>query len=317
MPLAILHSLEEWIAQFGAERLGTSLTIGNFDGVHLGHQRIVCAVVEKARDSNLKSAVVTFDPHPAKVLKPGSAPTMLETVDQRCQHFADLGVEAVLVLKFDQALAAVSAEDFVKRILVDSLRVREMFVGDNFRFGQKQRGDVKMLQAMGRDDGFNVNIVEPKTLDGQIVSSSAIRQALRDGRVADAERMLGRPFALAGEIVSGTGMGRKLIVPTLNLKTAQETLPKNGVYVTQSTVDGATYGSVTNIGVRPTFDGTKLAIESYLFGFSAFVTGGPLEVKFLHRLRDEQKFAAPDALKKQVLHDIERAQALYAELQAQ
>jgi riboflavin kinase / FMN adenylyltransferase len=316
MPLAILRSPEEWIAQFGASREGTSLSIGNFDGVHLGHQKIIHALVEKARDCKLKSAVVTFDPHPAKVLKPGSAPTMLETVEQRCRHFADLGIDAVLILKFNEALSGVSAEDFVKRILVDSLRVREMFVGDNFRFGQKQRGDVQMLQAMGRNDGFAVNIVDPKTLDGQIVSSSAIRQALRDGRVTDAERMLGRPFALAGEIVSGTGIGRKVIVPTLNLKTAQETLPKNGVYVTQTTLDSGTYGSVTNIGIRPTFDGQKLAIESHLFGYSAFVTDGPMEVKFLQRLREEQKFTGPEALRAQVLHDIERAQALYSELQA-
>lgn len=316
MPLAIFHSPGEWIAQFGAERLGTSVTIGNFDGVHLGHQKILRAVVEKAQSCRLKSAVITFDPHPAKVLKPELAPTMLETVQQRSQHFAELGVEAVLILKFDLSLAAVSAEDFVKRFLVETLRVREIFVGANFRFGQRQRGDVTMLQALGAGDGFEVNIVEPKTLDGQIVSSSNIRKALREGRVGEAERMLGRPFALAGEIVSGTGMGRKLIVPTLNLKTPQETLPKNGVYVTSSTVGSASYGSVTNIGVRPTFDGQKLAIESYLFGFSGHVTNGPFEVKFLARLRDEQKFAGPEALKAQVLEDIDRAQTLYSELQA-
>jgi riboflavin kinase / FMN adenylyltransferase len=315
MPLASLHSADEWIAQFGAERAGTSVTIGNFDGVHLGHQRILRAVVEKAQAFGLKSAVITFDPHPAKVLKPDVAPTMLETIDQRCQHFAELGVEAVLILKFDLALASVSAEDFVKCYLVDALRTREIFVGANFRFGQKQRGDVAMLEALGADDGFEVNIVEPKTLDGERVSSSNIRKALRDGCVGEAERMLGRPFALAGEIVSGTGMGRKLIVPTLNLKTPQETLPKNGVYVTFSTVGGASYGSVTNIGVRPTFDGQRLAIESYLFGFSDFVTSGPLEVKFLARLRDEQKFSGPDALKTQVLQDIERAKAVYSELE--
>jgi riboflavin kinase/FMN adenylyltransferase len=251
------------------------------------------------------------------VLKPDAAPTMLETIDQRCRHFAELGVHAVLILKFDTAFAAVSAEEFVRRYLVEALRAREVFVGANFRFGQKQRGDVAMLQELGRAADFAVNIVEPKTLDGEIVSSSAIRHALREGRVADAERMLGRPFALEGEIVSGTGVGRKLVVPTLNLKTEQETLPKGGVYLTQSRVNGATYGSVTNIGVRPTFDGTQLAIESHLFEFSAYVTGGPLEVKFLDRLRDEQKFAGPDALRTQVLADIERAKALYSAIQTQ
>ncbi|MGA8037817.1 MAG: bifunctional riboflavin kinase/FAD synthetase [Candidatus Acidiferrales bacterium] len=317
MPLAILHSPEAWITQFGASREDTSLTIGNFDGVHLGHQKIIGAVVEKARGCHLKSAVVTFDPHPSKVLKPDSAPTMLESIDQRCRHFADLGVDAVLILKFEATFAAVSAEEFVRRYLVEALRAREVFVGANFRFGQKQRGDVALLQALGHEADFAVNIVEPKTVDGETVSSSAIRQALRDGRVVDAERMLGRPFALDGEIVSGTGIGRKLVVPTLNLKTAQETLPKGGVYVTQSTLNGSTYGSVTNIGMRPTFDGTKLAIESYLFEFSEHVTRGPLEVKFLQRLRDEQKFAGPDALRTQVQQDIERAKTLYTELQTQ
>jgi riboflavin kinase/FMN adenylyltransferase len=250
------------------------------------------------------------------VLKPDAAPMMLETIAQRCEHFADLGIDAVLILKFDHELAAVSAEDFVGIYLVSALRAREIFVGANFRFGQKARGNVAMMQQLGANDGFEVNIVEPKTLDGEIVSSSNIRTALREGRVEEAERMLGRPYALTGEIVSGTGLGRKLIVPTLNLKTTQETLPKNGVYVTSSTVGGTSYGSVTNIGVRPTFDGTRLAIESYLFGFSDFVTSGPLEVKFLARLRDEQKFTGPEALKAQVLADIERAQTMYSELQA-
>src|ERR1700761_7312829 len=317
--LAILHSPDDWIAQFGAERSGASLTIGNFDGVHLGHQKILSAVVEKARAENLKSAVITFDPHPSRVLKPDAAPSMLETIEQRCRRFAEMQIDAVLILKFDKALAEVTAGDFIQRYIVDTLRARELFVGANFRFGCKKAGDVALLQARGADENFCVNVVEPRMLDGAVVSSSAIRRGLREGRVADAAKMLGRPFALAGEIVSGTGTGRKLVVPTLNLKTAQETLPKGGVYVTESTLGGTnptTYGSVTNIGVRPTFDGQKLAIESYLFGFEDFVTSGPLEVKFLERLRDEQKFAGVDALKTQVLADIERAKALYAAAQS-
>ena len=315
-PLAILHSADEWIAQFGAARSGTSLTIGNFDGVHLGHQKILAAVVERARAENVKSAVITFDPHPSKVLKPEAAPSMLETMKQRCAHFAELGIDAVLILKFDSALAAVTADEFIQRYIVDSLRARELFVGANFRFGCKKSGDVALLQARSADDNFRVNVVEPRMLDGERVSSSAIRLALREGRVADAGKMLGRPFALAGEIVSGTGTGRQLVVPTLNLQTPQETLPKGGVYVTESTLGGnegaKSYGSVTNIGIRPTFDGQKLAIESHLFGFEDFVTSGPLEVKFIERLRDEQKFSGVEALKAQVLADIERAKTFHA-----
>jgi riboflavin kinase/FMN adenylyltransferase len=195
---------------------------------------------------------------------------------------------------------------------VETLRVRDIFVGENFRFGQKQQGDVKLLEARGRDAGFTVNIVEPFALDGVVISSSGIRQALGEGRVADARAMLGRPFALAGEVQTGTGMGRKLIVPTLNLKTSQETLPKNGVYLTETVLGGQSYGSVTNIGIRPTFDGTRLAIESHLFGFSQYVTSGPLEVKFGARLRDERKFSSPEELKAQVLQDIDRAKELHA-----
>jgi riboflavin kinase/FMN adenylyltransferase len=314
--LAVLQSPDDWIAQFGAARSGTSLTIGNFDGVHLGHQKILNAAVEKARAENLKSAVITFDPHPSRVLKPDAAPSMLETIEQRCRRFAEMQIDAVLILKFDKALAEVTAGEFIQRYIVDTLRARELFVGANFRFGCKKAGDVALLQARGADENFRVNVVEPRMLDGAVVSSSAIRLALREGRVADAAKMLGRPFALAGEIVSGTGTGRKLIVPTLNLQTSQETLPKGGVYVTESIVAGATYGSVTNIGVRPTFDGQKLAIESYLFGFDDFLTSGPLEVKFLERLRDEQKFAGVDALKTQVLADIELAKTAYAGLQS-
>lgn len=315
--LAVLHSPNEWIAQFGAARSGTSVTIGNFDGVHLGHQKILSAVVEKARAENLKSAVITFDPHPSQVLKPAAAPSMLETVQQRCAHFVEMGIDAVLILKFDAALAAVTADEFVQRYIVDTLRARELFVGANFRFGSKKAGDVALLQSRGADHNFQVNVVAPRMLDGAVVSSSAIRLALREGRVADAAKMLGRPFALAGEIVSGTGTGRKLVVPTLNLQTPQETLPRGGVYLTESTLVGVnTYGSVTNIGVRPTFHGQKLAIESHLFGFEDFVTSGLLEVKFLERLRDEQKFSGVEALKAQVLADIERAKSLYAELQS-
>jgi riboflavin kinase/FMN adenylyltransferase len=315
-PLAIVHSANEWVTRFGAMRPATSLTIGNFDGVHLGHQKILLAVVERARSSNLMSTVVTFDPHPAQVLKPAAAPTMLETIQQRCEHFREMGVDAVLVQEFDARFAAIQASDFVQHFLVETLGVRDIFVGENFRFGQKQQGDVKLLESSGAAAGFTVNIVEPFALDGVVISSSGVRQALRDGRVGDARAMLGRPFALAGEIQTGTGMGRKLIVPTLNLKTDQETLPKNGVYLTQTVVAGQTYGSVTNIGVRPTFDGTRLAIESHLFGFSQYVTSGAMDVRFWDRLRDERKFSGPGELKTKVLQDIEKAKQMYASLPA-
>lgn len=312
MGMAILNSTAEWIAHFGSARKPTAVTIGNFDGVHVGHQKILRGVIERARAMDAVSAVLTFFPHPARVLRPDVAPGLLETLPQRLAEFAALGIDATLVLRFDYELAQASAEDFVQKFLVETLRTRAVLVGANFRFGHKQAGDVKLLEELGRENGFEVEFVEPVLVDEQLVSSSAIRAAVREGRMEEARRMLGRPYALAGEIRSGTGMGRKLVVPTLNLATEQETLPKNGVYATEVAVGGKCYHAVTNVGVRPTFNGQQLAIESHLFDFSETLTSGPMTVKFLTRLRDEQKFSGPEALRNQIFQDIARAKELFA-----
>jgi riboflavin kinase / FMN adenylyltransferase len=312
MAMAILNSPAEWTARFGDTRKATALTIGNFDGVHVGHQKILRGVIERARSMDVASAVLTFFPHPARVLRPDVAPGLLETLPQRLAEFEALGIDATLVLKFDLELAQAGAEEFARRFLVEALRAQAVLVGENFRFGHRQAGDVKLLAELGRENGFAVEIVEPVLVDGQIVSSSAIRAAVREGRVEEAQRMLGRPFALMGEIRSGTGMGRKLVVPTLNLATEQETLPKNGVYATEVSVGGKCYQAVTNVGVRPTFNGQELAIESHLFDFAETITSGPMAVNFLTRLRDEQKFSGPEALREQILRDIARAKELFA-----
>lgn len=314
MAIAILNSPAEWIARFGETRKPTAVTIGNFDGVHVGHQKILRGVIERARSTDAMSAVLTFYPHPARVLRPDVAPGLLETLPQRLLEFAALGIDAALVLKFDQELAKASAEEFAQEFLVETLRTRAVLVGANFRFGHKQAGEVKLLAQLGRTNRFAVEIVEPVLVDGCVVSSSAIRQAVSEGRVEEARSMLGRPFALGGEIRTGTGLGRKLVVPTLNLATEQEILPKTGVYATEVVVGGKSYQAVTNVGVRPTFDGKQLAIESHLFDFSETVTSGEMTVKFLARLREEQKFSRPEALREQILKDIERAKELFAKL---
>lgn len=310
--MATLHSPAEWIAHFGDARKPAAVTIGNFDGVHVGHQKILHGVIERARASNAVSAVLTFFPHPARVLRPEVAPGLLETWPQRLAHFAALGIDATLVLKFDQELANLSAEDFAQKFLVDALRAHAVLVGANFRFGHKQAGEVKLLEELGRQSGFAVEIVEPVVVEGRVVSSSAIRAAVRGGKVDEARRMLGRPFALSGEIRGGTGTGGRVVVPTLNLATEQETLPKNGVYATEVVVGGKCYQAVTNVGVRPTFNGQKLAVESHLFDFAETITSGPMTVKFLTWLRDEQKFSGPEALRKQILQDMARAKELFA-----
>jgi riboflavin kinase/FMN adenylyltransferase len=314
MPLEVFHSPQEWSRHFGPARRGTALTIGSFDGLHLGHQELLRGVAERARARKLIPAAVTFDPHPLKVLHPEKAPPMLATLEQRLRGFEQLGLDVALVLKFDRELSKVTAEEFVKIVLVEHLRLRVLRVGQNFRFGHRHAGDVKLLRSMGSELGFDVEIVEPIIVRRVVVSSTSVRQALTAGRVIDAARLLGRPFALTGQIQTGTGQGRRLVVPTLNLAPDQEVLPKPGVYVTESSVAGLRYPSVTNIGFRPTFDGHHLIVETHLFEFSAQVTSGPMEVHFLKRLRGEKKFAHPKALRAQVLLDLGRARAFFRRL---
>jgi len=312
MAFAIAHSEAEWAALFGQPSEPTVVTVGNFDGVHLGHQRILATIHELARQADRKSVVLTFFPHPARVLRPSEGPPLLMTIDQRLDAIRRLGIDAALVLRFDNQLASVAPEDFARRFLVDTLHARTVLVGGDFRFGHQQAGDVKMLVQLGQRWNFDVKTLPPVLKDGIVVSSTAIRGALREGRVEDARNLLGRPYALAGEIRTGTGQGRKLVVPTLNLSTEQEMLPKNGVYATEVTVAGKTYRAATNVGFRPTFDGAHTTIESHLFDFDENLTSGKMEVHFWARLRDEQKFSGPDALRSQVLKDIDEARRYFA-----
>jgi riboflavin kinase / FMN adenylyltransferase len=315
MAIAKLWSIDEWIARFGPKRKPTFVTIGNFDGVHIGHQAILKRVRAGAHGADRMSAVLTFYPHPAQVLRPAEAPSLLETIDQRVEQLDEAGMDAVLVARFNRELASLSPEEFAETFLTKAMRALAVFVGENFRFGHKQAGDVKMLHELGARLGFVVEIVPPvyAEIAGQsvVISSSAIRGAVREGRMEDAARLLGRPFALAGEIRTGTGVGRKLVVPTLNLATEQETLPKLGVYATETSVGGAEYRSVTNVGMRPTFDGVKLAIETHLFGFNEDLTTGPMVIRFRTRIRDEEKFSGPEELKQQILRDIETAKQYF------
>ena len=316
MALARVDSPQEWLARFGEQRLPTAVTIGNFDGVHLGHQQILRRLVERAEKSNWMSAVLTFFPHPARVLRPEQAPPLLATLDQRLAAFGAAKIDATLVLNFDRELAQVTAADFVKRYLLETMRAKAVLVGETFRFGHRQAGDVNLLCELGKRWGFEVDVVPPVTIEGVAVSSMAVREAVRDGRMEDARKLLGRPYALAGQIRTGTGQGRKLVVPTLNLNTEQELLPKMGVYATEVALDGKVYRAATNVGVRPTFDGSRTTVESHLLDFNENRISGPIEVRFCTRLRDEKKFSGPEALREQVLKDIERAREYFQAIQA-
>jgi riboflavin kinase / FMN adenylyltransferase len=308
MTMQVLHGLD------GLKALpaGSIMTIGNFDGVHRGHQLILRDVRERAKDGAI-AAVLTFYPHPTRVLRPDKAPPLLMTLDQRLAAFRREGIGAAFVLRFDGALAALSAEDFVARYLVETMQVEAVFVGDNFRFGHKQGGDVKLLTELGERWGFRVMTVPPVIDSGVVISSTAIRQEILRGAVDEARRLLGYPFTLEGEIRPGTGLGRKLVVPTLNLATSDQILPAKGVYATEARVDGKTYKAATNVGVRPTFDGAGITVESHLIDFSASLSEGPMQVRFWERIRGEQKFASPQELREQVLRDVDRAKAYFAD----
>ena len=315
MPFVVANSPQEWSAQFPADARAV-LTIGNFDGVHLGHQRIVQGVVDGARRDNCIAAALTFWPHPPRIVRPEIAPPLIETLAQRLDHLRTLGLDAILVLPFDHAVASLAPEDFVRRILVDTMHTRAVRVGENFRFGHRQAGNVQTLAALGRTLGFDLDCVSPVIIRGVIVSSSAIRAAISNGHMMHAARLLGRPFSLAGEVYTGTGAGRRFVFPTLNLATEQELLPARGVYATETIVRGRVFRSATNVGVRPTFDGSKLSIESHLFDFSDEITSGPMEVRFWRRLRDEKKFSGPEALRAQIQHDIAQARSFFSLLDA-
>lgn len=311
----VARSPEEWLAHFPAASRSI-LTIGNFDGMHVGHQEIIRGVVERARRKKHIAAALTFWPHPLRVVRPEIAPSLIETLPQRLAHLQSLGLDAVFILQFNHSVASLAPEDFVHRILVDTLHVSAVRVGENFRFGHRQSGNVQTLQELARNLNFEVDCVPPVIFRGVIVSSSAIRAAISNGHLMQAARLLCRPFALAGEIRPGTGTGRRFVFPTLNLSAEQELLPPRGVYATETLVQGRVYRSATNIGTRPTFDGTKLAIESHLLEFAEEITSGKMEVRFWYRLRDEKKFSGPEALRTQIQQDLTRTRAFFSRLDA-
>ena len=314
--LSVFSSSQGWASRFANFGHSSVLAIGNFDGIHLGHQAILRATVERAHALRAVPTALTFDPSPRKVLRPESAPPRLSASAQRMEWFNALGLEAVVVLPFTLDLARLSPEEFVEQILVRDLHVKAVLVGENFRFGHKQAGDVKLLSELGTKYGFDVVILPPVVYRGEVVSSTIIRREVAEGDVSHAARLLGRPFALTGEIVSGTGTGRKFTFPTLNLAVEQELLPARGVYVTRTCLDGETRSrrSVTNIGFRPTFNGSSLSVETHLLDAELVTTPKRIEVRFWKRLREEKKFSSPEELRAQIAADIARANKFFTQL---
>ncbi len=311
MAFVALRSPEEWRLKFGADKRPAAVAVGNFDGVHLGHREVLERISQDAVQMNGRSVAITFDPHPLRVLRPAQAPPLLMTLPQRLAAMEAEGIDAALVLEFNSSLQQMSPEDFVREILVETLNARAVAVGENFRFGYGHSGDVELLLELSVKYEFTVECIPPVVWRGTTVSSTAIRDALREGALIRAGRMLGRPFSLAGEIQQGHGQGRRVVVPTLNLRTEQELLPKNGVYATEVVVDSRLHRAVTNIGVRPTFGGGDVSVESFLFDFKSVLTSGPMEVRFWRRLRDEAKFSGPEELRRQIQRDERRARQFF------
>jgi riboflavin kinase/FMN adenylyltransferase len=292
----------------------SAATIGNFDGVHIGHQHLLRRVVDAARACGAKSTVLTFDPHPAQVVAPQRAPRLLTTFEERCEYLQGQGIEQVLVLPFTAEVSRLSPEQFVEQILVRTLGAKAVLVGENFRFGHKQAGDTRMLAELGARFRFETHVIGAVTCRGRVVSSSAIRRLIDDGDVSLACRFLSRPYGLSGEVVHGHGVGSKQTVPTLNLKTAAEVLPSRGVYITctHDLDSDRAWKSISNIGYRPTFGaGDQLSIETFLLDSLTGETPRRIRVEFLRRVREERKFESPEALKAQIMRDVARAKKYF------
>lgn len=308
--MTIYRTLDDVPPDFGP----SALTIGNFDGVHVGHRRILRRVCEVAKQRGWKPSVLTFNPHPTRIVAPGRTPRLMTSPDRRAELMAEEGIYQVLILPFTAELAHLSPEDFVRRLLVERLGVRAVLVGDNFCFGYRQSGNTKVLAELGRRMGFETEVIHAVSCRGRVVSSSGIRRTIEAGRVSMAARLLQHPFALEGEVVSGRGVGSAQTVPTLNLASTSEEMPAAGVYVTRTTdlESGRAWNSVTNIGYRPTFGASdQLSIETFLL---ADLEGGAprrIRVEFLWRARDERKFDDAAALKAQILKDARAAQAYF------
>jgi riboflavin kinase/FMN adenylyltransferase len=310
--MRIFRSTGEVPADFGP----SVITIGNFDGVHIGHRQIMRRVVTLARERDCIPAVLTFDPHPARVLAPDRAPKLLMTIDQRLRGMEAEGIEAVLLIPFSVEFAALTPEEFVEQVLVRTLKARVVLVGDDFRFGYRQAGNIDTLRESGARSGFILEAFQGIERRGERASSTLIRKLVVEGAVSRACRMLGAPFALEGAVVKGQGIGSKQTVPTLNLEPANEVLPKTGVYVTR-TLDlksNRQWNSITNVGYRPTFDGEGLTVETFLLGPLADAQPEHIKVSFLRFIRDERKFETPEALKKQILRDVGVANRLHSRL---
>jgi riboflavin kinase / FMN adenylyltransferase len=291
----------------------TVLTLGVFDGLHLGHQLIMKTVVERAQATGAMPTVITFEPHPRAVLHPESAPPLLQTFDQKIEALGVLGIEQTIIIHFDREFAQIRAEHFLRDVVTDRLQAKEIYLGRGFAFGRNREGNIELLREVSKDLGFFADEVPEVRLRGRRIGSTRIRELLSEGRVNLARRMLGRPYGVEGRVVRGAERGATIGFPTANLHPQNRVIPLNGVYVTAALVQGQWRQSVTNIGTRPTFGhASESSIETFVIGWSGDLYGDVIRVRFLHRLRDERKFESIDELTTQIRHDVARAENYFA-----
>jgi len=307
--MQVFHKLEDIPANFGP----TIVSVGNFDGVHRAHQAVLEDMAARARENSARSVAVTFEPHPARILRPDSGLKLLTPTPEKLHLLQATGIDAVLLLPFGRDLSLLSPRQFAEQILKTKLHACEVHEGYNFHFGHKAAGDVNVLAEFGREMGFTVKIFDQMTLRGESVSSSQIRKLLNAGRVSRARHLLGRPFAILSTPGRGRGYGSKYTVPTINLSRYEELVPRDGVYITRTRVSDECFDSVTNIGNRPTFGADSFAIETHLLNFHpiALTAETEVEIFFLQRVRDEIKFPSLEALREQIAKDVKKARRYF------
>ena len=307
--MQVFHKLEDVPANFGP----AFLSVGNFDGVHRAHAKVIAEIVSRARAEGGKAVAVTFEPHPTRILRPEAGLKLLTPTAEKLRLLEGTGVDAVVLLPFGRDLSLMTPRQFAERILKKKLHAREVHEGFNFRFGHKAAGDTKMLAEFGREMGFEVRVYPEMKLRGETVSSSQIRKLIADGRVSRARHLLARPFCILGTPGRGRGYGSKYTVPTINLARYEELVPKDGVYITWTRVGAERFDSVTNVGNRPTFGTELFAIETHLLNFHPIELTPETEVEicFLERLRDEIKFPSVDALREQIARDVKKARRYF------
>ena len=293
---------------------GAVITLGNFDGIHLGHQALIGGAVAEAKRLGVPAAVLTFEPHPMKVLAPERAPKMLLAHKDKMQLMQSLGVDIVVVQHFDLSFAKLSAQEFVRELLVGRLKAKKIWVGRDLRFGQARKGSVDDLVRWGPELGFQVAVVEPIVVDGVRVSSSHIRQLLNEGRVEEVEPMLGRYHFVSGRVTGGHRRGRDLGFPTANISARTEVRPLDGIYATLFQLGERTFLSASSVGFNPTFGTGPRTIESFILNFNDDVYGEAVKLSFVRRIRAEAKFTSVDALIAQIRADVECAGAIFRDL---